>query len=140
MLEKMNTQILENRSKAHSSIGKLVNNKESFVEIKISRDFSQTPGPRSRDEGDFSGKEFLETILRPKFEEALDTTTRLRIDLDGTDGYATSFLESAFGGLSRCFKDRLSSNQILDNISFISIEEPYLIEEIKEYIQDANKK
>lgn len=117
-----------------------MNNKEIFAEIKISTDFSQTPGPRSRDEGDFSGEEFLETILRPKFEDVLDNTGKLLIDLDGTDGYATSFLESAFGGLSRLFNDKLSPNQILDKILFVSIEEPYLEKEIKEYIRDANKK
>jgi hypothetical protein len=131
---------LENRSKAHSSIGKLANSKEIFAEIKISKDFSQTPGPRSRDEGDFSGQEFLEDLLLPKFEEIVENQSKLLINLDGTDGYATSFLESAFGGLSRHFKERLSPKKIIDSIVFISLEEPYLVEEIKEYIRDANKK
>ncbi len=118
----------------------MANNREIFAEIKISQDFSQTPGPRSRDEGDFSGQEFLETLLLPKFEAVIESEGKLSINLDGTDGYATSFLESAFGGLSRLFKDRLSPNKILDKLSFVSVEEPYLVEEIKEYIQDANKK
>jgi hypothetical protein len=118
----------------------LANNKEIFAEIKISQDFSQTPGPRSRDEGDFSGEDFLEKLLLPKFEEVIENEGKLLINLDGTDGYATSFLESAFGGLSRLFKDKMSPDKILDKLSFVSIEEPYLIEEIKEYIQDANKK
>ena len=69
--------------------------------IRIANEFSETPGPRSRDEGDYSGQQFLEEILKPKFEEAKKTKQKLIVDLDGTYGYATSFLESVFGGLAR---------------------------------------
>jgi hypothetical protein len=117
-----------------------VSNKEIFAEIKIRSDFSQTPGPRSRDEGDFSGEEFLETVLLPKFELVVNEESKLLVDMDGTDGYATSFLESAFGGLTRLFKGKMTPAQIIEKFRFVSQEEPYLIEEIKEYIQDANKK
>ena len=62
--------------------------------------FSDTPGPRSREEGDFSGEQFLEEVLLPQFEEAVRTNQKLVVDLDGAEGYATSFLEAAFGGLA----------------------------------------
>lgn len=103
--------------------------------IHIATEFSETPGPRSRDEGDYSGQEFLEDILKPKFEEAKKNKQRLLIDLDETYGYATSFLESAFGGLARTYEP----NEILETIVFKSNEEPYLEMEIKQYIKDARK-
>jgi hypothetical protein len=55
--------------------------------------------------------------------------------LDGTAGYATSFLEAAFGGLAREF----GKDTVLDCLKFKSDEEPYLIDEIKGYIKDVQK-
>mgnify|MGYP002336276351 CR=1 FL=1 len=101
--------------------------------IRVANEFSETPGPRSRDEGADSGQEFLETLLLPKYEEARRNKELLLIDLDGTEGYATSFLESAFGGLARIYKP----DEILRTLKFKSIEEPYLIGEITNYIREA---
>jgi folate-dependent tRNA-U54 methylase TrmFO/GidA len=101
--------------------------------IRVANDFSETPGPRSRDEGKDSGQQFLEELLLPKYEEAKKHNEHLIIDLDGTEGYATSFLESAFGGLAR----KYGAKEILDTIKFKSIEEPYLIGEIMNYIRGA---
>ena len=77
----------------------------------------------------------MEEILRPGFEEAKNTKQKLIVDLDGTDGYATSFLESAFGGLARIYEPR----EILETIVLKSNEEPYLVMEIKQYIKEARK-
>jgi hypothetical protein len=96
--------------------------------------FSDTPGPRSREEGDFSGEQFLEEVLLPQFEEAVRTNQKLVVDLDGAEGYATSFLEAAFGGLARKF----NSDQVMRIIEFKSEDEPHLIEEVKKYIREAN--
>jgi len=104
--------------------------------ISVARDFSQTPGPRSREEGDFSGEEFLKTLLKPQFIAAVTNGQKLMIDLDGTEGYATSFLEAAFGGLAREYE----ASQILDTITFKCEDEPYLAQEITKYIRDARKK
>lgn len=101
--------------------------------LNVASEFSDTPGPRSRDEGEFSGQEFLDNILRPRFEEALRNKTLLHINLDGTAGYATSFLEAAFGGLARQFPPET----LLKVLTFTSRDEPYLIEEITEYIKEA---
>ena len=103
--------------------------------ILVSTEFSETPGPRNREEGDFSGQQFLEEILKPKYEQALKNDEALLVDLDGTYGYATSFLESAFGGLARYYEP----DDILKRIRFKSNEEPYLIMEIETYIRDARK-
>jgi len=99
--------------------------------IKIASDFSETPGARYKKDGDFSGEEFYEKILKSKFEEALNSSIKLTVNLDGTHGYATSFLDEAFGRLARDFGKKI----VLNNLMFISNEEPYLIEEIvNEYI------
>jgi hypothetical protein len=107
--------------------------KEAHVIVSIARDFSETPGPRTRNEGDFSGEKFLEEVLLPQFQEALSANKTLTVDLDGTEGYATSFLEASFGGLARKF----DADVILKILIVKSDDEPYLIEEIKKYIRDA---
>lgn len=105
------------------------------MEIRIASDFSKYPGPRNRHEGDHSAQEFLEDILLPRFREAVANKVRLRVVLDGTSGYATSFLEGSFGELQRRVKDE--GLRIMDVLDMVSDEEPYLLVEIKEYIEDA---
>ena len=101
--------------------------------FKISSQFSRTPGPRNRDEGDFSGQQFLEEHLRPLFKEVVESGSVLQIDLDGTAGYATSFLEESFGGLTRESGEEL----VRKHLTFRTEDEPYLIEEIDRYIREA---
>lgn len=105
------------------------------MEIRIATDFSKYPGPRNRHEGDHSAQEFLEDILLPRFRDALKNKHRLRVVLDGTAGYATSFLEGSFGELQRRVKSE--GLRIMDVLDMVSDEEPYLLVEIKEYIEDA---
>ena len=57
------------------------------------------------------------------------------VDLDGTIGYGTSWLEEVFGGLARKF----GVKRVMDKLLFKSEEEPYLIEDILGYIEDADK-
>jgi hypothetical protein len=106
------------------------------IEINIADHFTNTPGSRNVDEGSYSGEEFLQKLLLPKFKEALAVKCYLFIDLDNTEGYATSFLEEAFGGLARIYSPEI----VLDNLDFKSNDEPLLIDEIKSYIRDAIKK
>jgi hypothetical protein len=98
--------------------------------INIANDYTDSPGGRFRTDGDYSGEDFRETILVPSFESGED----LLIDLDGTYGCATSFLEEAFGGLAR----KYSTKEVLSRIKFKSEEEPHLIAEITKYIKHAN--
>lgn len=97
--------------------------------INIAQDFTDSPGARYYEDGDFSGQEFLEKLLKPAFEEH----EKIRIILDGTEGYATSFLEESFGGLARIF----NAKDVLDKLEFISEEDASLIDEIIEYIEEA---
>jgi len=95
--------------------------------INISKDFTDTPGGRHISEGKYSGEEFRESLLKPLIEK----NQKVKIELDGTFGYPVSFLEEAFGGLSR----KYGKNKILELLSFVSDEDPELIEEIVGYIE-----
>ncbi len=67
--------------------------------VKVA-DFSENPGPRYKRQGDHSGEEFYTTVLNHKFAEICnDDNKQLVVDLDGTSGYPSSFLDQAFGEL-----------------------------------------
>ena len=108
------------------------------MEIKIATMFSWIPGARFPEEGDFSGQEFRQKILVPTLKEAIKKKERLEIDLDGTAGFGTSFLEEAFGGLLRI--DKFMYKDIMNTIHFISMDDPEYIEEIKSYLKEAYEK
>lgn len=103
-----------------------------MTEIDIARQFSKAPGGRFRDDGKASGQEFRESFLEPLFADATGQD-KIRVILDGSYGYPTSFLEEAFGGLARKF----GAARVLARLDFISTEEPLLIDEIRSYIQTA---
>jgi len=104
-----------------------------LVRLSIAKDFSGTPGARKRSEGKFSGEEFLETVLLPQFDGAVARGAALEVDLDGGYGYSTSFLEEAFGGLARIRGIHL----VLKHLQLVSLEEPYLSDEVLKYIREA---
>jgi hypothetical protein len=97
-------------------------------------EFSRTPGFRKIKDGPFSGELFLKDFLRPRFQKALDQNAILVVDLDGTAGYGTSFLEESFGGLSR----EHGAQTVFDHLEVISEDEPYLADDIRTYIEEAN--
>lgn len=96
-------------------------------DIKIAKDFTTTPGARTYDDGPKSGQEFYEKVLRERYIEAVKNGGKLRIDLDGTDGYASSFLNEAFSRLGNEF----GSDQVWNNIVVISIEVPKYLKKSK---------
>jgi hypothetical protein len=65
--------------------------------ISVAKDFSPSPAGRHRSDGPYPGEAFREDFLIPR----LNSADLLNIDLDGTSGYGSSFLEEAFGGLVR---------------------------------------
>lgn len=98
--------------------------------INIARDFSRYPAGRFLEDGPFSGQRFRDEFLKP----ALDADILITIELDGTRGYGSSFLEEAFGGLVRAGIDKesvLAMELVTDDES--------LIEEITEYITKAKQ-
>lgn len=106
--------------------------------LTVSTDFSSTPGPRYKHEGKFSGEVFRRDFLEPKLKEAIEKQIKLFIDLDGTAGYGTSFLEEAFGGLIRV--NKYSYEEIRNHIELKSDEEDYLVDDIMGYLKDAANK
>lgn len=107
------------------------------IEVKVARDYRRIPGPRYIKEGENSGELFRQTVLYPAFKKALEEGKKLIVDLDGTSGYGTSFLEESFGGLIR--EEKMSFETIMANLKLISEEEDYLIEDIHHYINDAER-
>lgn len=105
------------------------------IKINIRKDFSPTPGPRYIHEGKFSGELFRQQVLYPRVSEAIEKGIPFEVDLDGTAGYGTSFLEESFGGLIRIHG--LSYERIKSLMALISIEEDYLIDDVNEYLNNA---
>ena len=106
-----------------------------MLKIKIAEEFSDSVGTRYISEGEYSGEEFRESLLKPKFKEAVEKECKLTVDFDGGYGYPTSFLEEAFGGLVR--NSTYGKKDILSRLDFISEDETSLIDTIKEYINNA---
>ncbi len=105
-----------------------------MIVINIASDYTKSPGGRLRSEGKYSGEDFREKMLKPQFFAAINNNEDLTVNLDGGYGYATSFLEEAFGGLARETNDP----RVL-KIKIVSDEEPYLVQKIHDYINDALK-
>lgn len=71
-----------------------------MITINIANEYTKTLGGRFKSEGEFSGEDFRDGILLPKYLEAVKHNQILYINLDGGYGYGSSFLEEAFGGIS----------------------------------------
>jgi hypothetical protein len=106
-----------------------------MVTINIARDFGTETGARTYEDGKKSGQEFYETLLRPKFEEAVKSNSKLRIELDGTDGMASSFLNEAF----RRFGKDYGAEKVWNTLILISNEVPKYITRIKESLYEGEK-
>lgn len=100
--------------------------------INIAEQFSETPGGRFKKDGEYSGEEFRKVHLDPFFADPNDDR-KIRIILDGVMGFPISFLEEAFGGLARKF----GIKRCLGKISFVSNEDPLLIDKIQRYIEKS---
>lgn len=106
-----------------------------MIVINIAKDFSEVPGGRYIDEGDFSGEQFRDEILVKKYDEAEENNEILQVIFDGTYGFGTSFLEESFGGLVRKYKKR----NVLNRIELISTEDETIPGNIKKYITEAEE-
>ena len=105
--------------------------------LKISEVFSEYPGARYYEDGPDSGQEFFETVLKTAFENSLNAKEKLVVDLDGTAGYASSFLSESFGRLAEMF----TVKGVLANLDIISNDEPDWKEAIlKDYIPNSGKR
>lgn len=101
--------------------------------IKIATDFSPVPSGRYRTDGPDSGERFREEFLIP----ALEGGGKLIVDIDGTEGYQTSFLEEAFGGL--IWNKVIDKADLLNRLEIINKDPDYAIyrDLIWTFIKDA---
>lgn len=109
------------------------------IKISIAEDFSPTPGGRTATDGEFSGEAFREQLLAPAIAQAIAGRGTVVVDLDGAEGFPSSFLEEAFGGLVR--HHELSLAQIRACLGFTH-SEPGLASyegEIWAYIEEADQ-
>lgn len=83
-------------------------------------DYTEFPGPRYCNQGDKSGEDFYHLILNEKFAEAYNSNSILEVILDQTAGFASSFLDQAFGNLVYDF----SKKEVEKHLLIISEDEP----------------
>ena len=102
----------------------------SEIIINIATDYTQTPGSRYISDGLYSGEDFRKKFLEPLFKNPSDNR-KIIVILDGTEGYATSFVEEAFGGIAREY----GKNLCMKRFEFISDEDPTIKKRIIEYIK-----
>lgn len=103
-----------------------------MIQINIASDFSKTPGARNYSDGPYSGEEFYHKVLSPKFKEAINENSKLEIILDGTAGYASSFLNESF----RLLGKEYGAEVVWQNLIIISNEVPKYIQKIKEALNE----
>jgi hypothetical protein len=104
-----------------------------MITIRV-RDFTEFPGPRKETIGSFSGERFRKEEIMPTIIK--HGIEKIQIDLDGTAGYGSSFLDEAFGGLIR--EEGLNPNKVSDLCKrIISDDDPSLISEIMLYVSEA---
>lgn len=101
--------------------------------LKITKEFSETPGNRYITDGPFSGELFRDAFLIPKLNECINKNETLLIDLDGGYGCPVGFLEEAFGGLIR---KGIRKEDIQNHLEYKSEEKPEIIDEINRFIKE----
>lgn len=107
--------------------------------VNIARDFSRSPGGQFKSDGTFSGEQFRDEVLVPKIKEAQNSSGHVVIQLDGTYGYASSFLDEAFGGLVR---KGLFDRRALSHVLIFESTEPhmqYYKQLVEQFIAEAKQ-
>lgn len=101
----------------------------------IAKEYTKNPGARYKMQGEFSGEDFREKVLEPFFKSRGHNDV-LEIDLDGLNGYPSSFFEEAFGGIARKYKP----NEVLKSLKFICNDNPLLPDDLNSYIKQERSK
>ena len=111
-----------------------------MYKISIAKEFSPFPIGRKADDGPYNGEKFLNDMLYPKLQEAINNQKVLEIDLDGTLGLTSSFLEEAFAGLIR--KKNMDYKSIDKHLRIVTSAPEFkiYIQIINEYIKEAHAK
>ena len=99
--------------------------------IYIAKDFSKFPAGRFVGDGPFSGQQFRRSLLVPALKEHVS----VEVNLDGTLGFGSSFLEEAFGGLVRI--EGFTAQFLHTTLKLVCTDDPTLVGEIWSYIDEA---
>lgn len=100
------------------------------IKIHVAKEFSPEPAGRFVSDGRYSGESFREKHLHP----ALDTGNVVQVLMDGGEGYGSSFLEEAFGGLVR--KGYFTIEELRERLEVESNDDS-LVMEVWDYIDHA---
>jgi hypothetical protein len=103
--------------------------------IVIAKDFAEAPGARYIADGPKSGEEFLRDMLEPRFLAVVESGGILMVDLDGTWGYASSFISGAFGELAR----KHGTTTVNKHLAIKSDEDSILLEKVRAEINQESK-
>lgn len=101
--------------------------------INIAREFSETPmGRYHPTDGPDTGQRFREDFLVPALKQGPVT-----VDIDGTEGYGSSFLDEAFGGL--VYESGFTAKDLHERLTIQGVGEkaPAYRKLIWEYIEEA---
>ena len=101
-----------------------------MVIINVALDFTRYPSGRFSKFGTTSGERFRDKFLIPP----ITAGEQVVVQLDGTLGYGSSFLEEAFGGIVRV--TGLRADRIIALIK-LETDDEALKAEIIQYIRDA---
>jgi hypothetical protein len=98
--------------------------------LSVAKDYSVRPYGRFCADGEFSGERFRHEFLAPALKEGA-----VIVDLDGTLGYGSSFLEEAFGGLVRL--EHFSADELNRKLQVRSEKRPTYARRAWTYIKEA---
>lgn len=101
----------------------------------IAKEFTKNPGARFKTQGPYSGQEFRENVLEPFFKNK-NSDDVLEINLNGLNGYPSSFFEEAFGGIARIYKQE----DVLKSLKFYCEDNPLIIDDLISYIKQERSK
>lgn len=103
------------------------------TKVDVARDFSETPSGRYPEDGEFSGEVFRKKHLVPSLRDF----DQVEVILDGTEGFGSSFLEEAFGGLIR--EEGFSLQQVVQKLTLVATDASSrrYKEKIEEYLRKA---
>lgn len=94
-------------------------------------DFTRYPGGRYKKISKFSGEEYRDEHLFP----ALKDGEVVIVELDGTVGYGSSFLDELFGGIVRKMHWRSVSD--FDSHILLRSKDRSFIDEVRQYVTEA---
>ncbi len=98
--------------------------------VNIAKEYSTTLGGRWIRLGEFSGEDFFNKILEPMYLRSKKENSILTVELDGTTGYPSSFLDQSFGELARKYGKDNVKNTIEFKAKVFSWVADYIISEI----------